>query len=433
MKLLPPYPHQERLIPLIDTRRRYHRYPELSWAEFHTTASLCAELEELGFSICWGRPLYAGATRRNLPAPGALASAFARAEAALGEGNRFLPAMEGGYTGVVATIHGGRPGPTRGFRFDIDALPITESGATDHTPAEAGFRSDNPGVMHACGHDGHLTIGLGLARRLAAQRAELSGRVHLFFQPAEEVAGGGAAFAQLPQLAEVESLVALHVGIVNERKIVCDTTWLAARICEAHFKGRSSHAGNAPHEGKNALLAACQSVAALYAIPRHSDGASRINVGKFISDNANNVVSDSARFRFEVRGATDEVCSFMYERALNTINGAAAMNDVSADVRPVAKFVAGKNSESLVLEVARAAKSLRMLSAGEESASRYLVPASEDATYMTRVVQQAGGTATYLLLCSPTRGGHHNERFDFDEDLLGWGVDLCAELTGLPG
>ena len=73
-------------------------------------------------------------------------------------------------------------------------------------------------------------------------------------------------------------------------------------------------------------------------------------------------------------------------------------------------------------------------SAGDAvSVSNYLVPASEDATCMARTVQQGGGAATYLLLCSPTRGGHHNERFDFDEDLLGWGVDLCAQLTGIEG
>jgi aminobenzoyl-glutamate utilization protein A len=431
MNTLPLYPHADRLAPLVATRRAYHAYPELSWTEFHTTAKLCEELEQLGFTVTWGKTLYEGATRSGLPAPAVLDAAFARASAALGSDNRYLPAMKGGFTGLVATLDGASTGPTRAFRIDIDALPIAESDAAGHVPAAAGFRSRNDGVMHACGHDGHLTIGIGLARRLAASRATLRGRVHLFFQQAEEVAGGGAVFARLPQLAEAESFVALHLGIVSERKLICDATWLAARICDVHFSGRASHAGNAPQDGRNALLAACCAVQALYAIPRHSKGASRVNVGKFSSGNANNVVSDAAQFRFEVRGANDEVCSYMYERAIEIVEGAARMNGVQAEVRPVAQFVGADNSEALVNAVAEAARDVGMRDDAGISVSNYLVPASEDATYMARAVQQRGGRSTYLLLAGQTRGGHHNEQFDFDEDLLGWGVDLCAQLAGI--
>lgn len=433
MDALAQYPHTGRLASLVATRRAYHAWPELSWTEFRTTARLCEELEQLGFSIVWGKALYEDTPRPGLPGAEALASAFARSRAALGPDNRYLPAMEGGFTGLVATMDGARPGPTRGFRFDIDALPIVESDASDHLPAVEGFRSQNEGVMHACGHDGHLTIGLGFARRLAASRATLRGRVHLFFQPAEEVAGGGVAFSRLPQLAQVESFVAMHLGIVAQRKLICDASWLAARIGDVRFSGRSSHAGNAPQDGRNALLAACCATQSLFGIARHSAGESRVNVGRFVSDNANNVISDAATFRFEVRGANDEVCAFMHERAAEVIQGAATMHGVQAEVRDVAQFIGAENSRALVDAVAEAARRIGMPAGDAVSVSNYLVPASEDATCMARTVQQGGGAATYLLLCSPTRGGHHNERFDFDEDLLGWGVDLCAQLTGIEG
>ena len=212
--------------------------------EFQTTAVLCRELEGLGFRIKMGDDLYQSQSIHNLPPEDEMDMAFKKAKQALTADDPYIDKLKGGKTGLVATLKGDRPGPVYGFRFDIDALPIQESDANDHIPASFGFASQHEGIMHACGHDGHMAIGIGLARQLAAARHRIQGTVHLFFQPAEEVAGGGVIFADLPELQEVDKFLTLHVGIIDKRKIICDTTWIAARIYNVHIQGRASHAGN---------------------------------------------------------------------------------------------------------------------------------------------------------------------------------------------
>ena len=108
---------------------------------------------------------------------------WARANGAV---ERFLPHFEEGFTGIVATMDTKRPGPTLAFRVDMDALPILESDTEQHTPMKLNFRSTAEGSMHACGHDAHTSIGLGLATLLAEKNEELNGVIKLIFQPAEE-------------------------------------------------------------------------------------------------------------------------------------------------------------------------------------------------------------------------------------------------------
>ena len=124
-------------------RRDFHRHPELGFQEFRTAGVVARELKELGLEVSTG---------------------IAK-------------------TGVVALIEGSRPGPVVLLRFDMDALPILEQ-------TEADYTSQNPGVMHACGHDGHTAVGLTVARLLHAHQTELAGTVKLVFQPAEEGLGG---------------------------------------------------------------------------------------------------------------------------------------------------------------------------------------------------------------------------------------------------
>lgn len=426
MSELPSCPDTVLMQELSEIRRRFHRAPELSWTEYQTTARLCEELEALGFRIEWGQALYRQPPG-NPPDEDTDRVAWDRAEKALGPDNRYLAEMRGNRTGLVATLEGRGPGRVFGFRFDIDALPITESDAAAHQPTAEGFASSYPGIMHACGHDGHLTIGLGLARRLAANRDRWSGRVHLFFQPAEEVAGGGALFATLPQLAEVEQFTTLHLGIVDRYRIIFDATWIAARIYDVVYRGLSSHAGNAPQAGRNALLAACQAVQGLYALPRHSAGMSRVNVGRFRSDNAHNVIADEVRFRYEVRGGDNAICDFMAEAAERVLDGAARMHGVDWERTVFAEFSSYPNSRALAERIAATAHELGLPEALLQDS--FLVSASEDAGFLIQKVREQGGEATHLILGSPVGGGHHSPTFDFDEQLLGWGVLLFERLV----
>ena len=426
MTVLPTYPDSNQVSDMAKLRRHLHMNPELSWLEFQTTAFLCRQLEKLGYTIRWGSDLYADLRPHNLPPSDQLDAAYQRAETNLGKDNKYLPKMEGGLTGLVATINGADNGPVFGFRLDIDALPIDEQEVDGHLPGDGGFVSTNPGVMHACGHDAHMAIGLGLAKKIAESKDKLKGKVHLFFQPAEEIGGGGVLFADLPELQEVDKFMTLHIGINNERRLICDATWVAAKVFDVRFSGRASHAGNSPQEGRNALLAACQAVQGLYALPRHGAGASRVNVGRFFSENANNVVADDARFRFEVRGANNEICDQMADGARRTIEGAALMNECTTVVDAFSEFSFQPNSPSMVAEIEKAAISLGL---DEQVLSKpKQIPASEDAGYLIQAVQQRGGQAAHIILGCPVRGGHHNSLFDIDEDVMGWGVDLMAAV-----
>jgi amidohydrolase len=113
--------------------------------------------------------------------------------------------------GCVCDVQGAKPGPTRGFRADMDALDLVESTSPEHLPAREGFRSKIEGKMHACGHDFHCAILLGLAKLLAERRAELEGTVRLLFQPGEEGFGGAKRMVEAGYLRGLERVYALHV------------------------------------------------------------------------------------------------------------------------------------------------------------------------------------------------------------------------------
>jgi len=408
-------------------RQDFHRHPELSWCEFRTTAVLCRELEKLGFDVSWGKALWGDLKPHNLPPAEQLEESYRQALQALGDDDPYLADMRGGYTGLVAQLMCSENGPRQAFRFDIDALPVTESDACSHLPHEAGFSSTAEGKMHACGHDGHMATGLGLARIISERREELKGQFTLFFQPAEEVAGGGVHFAKLPQLQDVQRFYSVHLGIVDRPVLVCDATWIAGSVFDVVMKGRSAHAGNNPEFGRNALLAACQAVTGLYGIARHSDGVSRVNVGGMSSDNANNVIADEARFCFEVRGASNEIRNYMEARARQMVEGAAAMQEVDVIISPRTRFENHPNHAHLARWIKEQAIDFGLQL--EEVQDAYQVPASEDATFMTRVVNDQGGQGCHLVFGCPVKGGHHNPTFDIPDHLVAWGSSFYFHLA----
>lgn len=146
---------------LVRIRRDLHRHPETGWLEMRTTAILAKELRALGYEIYTGRAVCKEGARLGLPDAQVLA---AHAEQALAQGapeDELTADVRAGYTGVIAILRCGE-GPTVAMRFDIDALPMTECPQDAHRPMREGFASVNPGMMHACGHDGHAAIGLGV-------------------------------------------------------------------------------------------------------------------------------------------------------------------------------------------------------------------------------------------------------------------------------
>ena len=169
---------------LIELRREFHQYPEPGWCEFWTTARIVEKLERIGVDeIHVGPDALDTDERLGVPDDQELSQWFEKAKSKT-DRTDVLEQIEGGNTGVVAVVKRG-DGPSVGLRVDIDALPIEESSNDEHAPAAEGFRSNNEGFMHACGHDSHITFGLGTLERLI--ESDFSGTFKVFFQPSEEL------------------------------------------------------------------------------------------------------------------------------------------------------------------------------------------------------------------------------------------------------
>ena len=409
-------------------RRELHQYPEIGFREFWTTAKICQYLDALGIEFKFGRALYreikdVAIEKVFLSHLPDLDRFFQNAQEKL-VSDKWLAAQEGGYTGVVAHIKGHKSGPVFGFRFDIDGLPVKESTDADHVPAREGFASTND-CMHACGHDGHITIGLGLAARLVKHRDQLAGDVYLIFQPGEEGFGGGKVFQHFPAVKKLDYLISLHLGIYNEKKIIPNCKFLACQWFKVQFTGVGAHAAVSPELGKNALLAASAAVGQLYAISRHSQGMQRIGVGRFHSDNPTNIVADNAKFDFELRGENNDISGYLYDRASTIIDSAAKMHGCRSEITLRGESITLDNDPALSLTVKQAA--LNLGAAEGDIVDFYLTPGGEDAFYLGDMVHKHGGKSTYICLGSPTKGGHHNPKFDFEEDMMQWGVDILWE------
>ncbi|MBU6519166.1 amidohydrolase [Pantoea sp. B270] len=416
-------------IPQMQTwRRDLHQYAESGWLEFRTATLVAEEMHRLGYQLQLGREVIDADARMGLPSAEVLAQQEARAlqQGALPQ---WLPHFSGGFCGVVATLDTGRPGPVMGFRVDMDALDQTESAAADHLPTREGFASCNPDMMHACGHDGHTTIGLALAGVLMAMKHQLSGRIKLIFQPAEEGVRGAKAMVAAGVLDDVDLFTAIHLGTgVPPGEIVCGSdSFLATTKLDVRFTGVGAHAGGKPEEGRNALLAAAQATLALHTLPQHSGGVARVNVGVLQAGSGRNVVPDVALMKVETRGASNQVNDDIYQQALRVIAGAAAMYGVEHEVTLMGGARSCTPSPAWVSFIHQQAEALGLFSSVIDSKQQ--AAGSEDATYMMERVQQRGGQASYVIFGCELAAGHHNARFDFDEAVMATAVQMLATLA----
>ena len=227
---------------------------------------------------------------------------------------------------MIGILHCGK-GPTVALRFDMDALPLTETAEAGHFPADNGFRSLNDGVMHACGHDGHTTVGLGVAEVLTAHRGQLHGTLKLIFQPAEEGVRGARSIVEKGHLDGVDYVLGAHMGGNSDTKKcmigVGDGRTLATTKMDVTYRGRSSHAGVSPETERNAMLSAATAVLNLHAIPRVGTAPTRVNVGKLVAGTGRNLICYNAKLEIEVRENTRESNNFMYEYAKRIVTAAA--------------------------------------------------------------------------------------------------------------
>ena len=369
---------------MIQNRRILHKIPETAWQEKETTRFLAAALKEMGYEIITGE------------------------------------AVAGHETGVIATLRC-QDGPTFVLRFDIDALAANECSSPSHFPSKAGFRSGYEGFMHACGHDGHAAIGLGCARLLMDLRHTLRGTIRLIFQPAEEGGRGAAPIVQRGWLDDADFFLAGHIvgreytdgqpaDVISG---VCNS--LATTKFDAIFTGRSCHAAS-PEQGASVISAMASAILNLNGIPRHSEGATFLNIGRISAGEGRNIVAGQGKMELEVRGATTELNQYMENRAFQILQDSAHLYGCQAEIE-----IQG-NAPSLTSSPELCA-TLRALCRERLEFVRVLdtsVPfrASEDAAVMLERVICRGGQGAYLLFPTDNTAPLHSCSYDFNETIL---------------
>ncbi|MDF2658148.1 MAG: peptidase [Paenibacillus sp.] len=413
---------------MIAWRRNLHAHPEPGWLEYRTAVFVAAQLASLGLEVTAGRDACSSKARMGVPDAETIR---AHEELALKEGvdPDWLGQMKGGHTAVVGVLRGAKPGPVIALRFDLDCVEVGEDEGSEHLPRKLGFASRRSGLMHACGHDGHLAIGLGVAAKLAASANELAGEVRLLFQPAEEGCRGAQSMVASGWLDGVDYLFCGHIGLKSKTlgEIVGSVSgFLSTTKIDAVFRGRAAHAGESPEQGNNALLAACAAALHLHGISRHGGGATRVNVGRLEGGAGRNVVPGEASLKLELRGETEELNAYMAGETSRILAAAAALYDVTCDWVTVGRGTSAEGDVSLIPLIE---KECAALEAVGSFISTLPFGASEDATFMLRKVQEQGGRGVYMLFGSPLAAGHHHPSFDFDERVLGIAAELLVRLV----
>ena len=402
-------------------RRDFHKHPEMAWYEMRTSAIIAKTLTELGYDdVLTGKEVCLESARMGVPSEEEL-QAHAREAIAWGAPEEYLTdEMKEGYTGVIGILHCGE-GPVVALRFDIDCLGMREDATTEHRPYREGFASEHLGWMHACGHDGHATIGLGVAEVLMKMRDQIHGTVKLIFQPGEEGGKGARAIVAHGHLDDVDYFIGTHVAPSGgpDDGDLTPGTWgsLANWKYDVHFYGKAAHAGGFPEKGCNAIVAAANAVLNLYAIPRHSDGITRVNVGVIEGGTGRNVIPDHAVLQMEVRGATTEINSYMDEQAKRICQAAADIAGCRCEMVLQGGGESQQSDEDFLAYIGNLVRE-QMSDLKVSSCENAQNWGSEDISLMMNRVQEHGGKATYMRSVTDMASAQHTTAFDFDEKVL---------------
>ena len=368
---------------LIEWRHQLHKFPELGFEEYQTAEFIAEKLNQMGLEV-----------------------------------NRGLAV-----TGVVATLTvGSGNGPKIGLRADMDALPILERSEFEHA-------SKNPGVMHACGHDGHTTMLLGAAKYLAETK-NFDGTVQFIFQPAEEGKGGGEKMIAdgLFELFPVDEVYGMHniPGIKVGEFAVCPGPIMAARDnFEVFVKGRGSHAAM-PHQGVDPVVVGSHIVLALQTITSRNMDPQKslvVSVTQFHAGEAFNIIPDEIILRGTCRVLDPQIQETLPERLERIVDGVASTFGAKAELVYHKGYPATVNSEQASEFCAEVAKEI----AGSNEAVD-LKPApsmgAEDFSYM---LQKKPGC--YIWTGNGDTAGLHHPEYDFNDETIAVGASYWARLV----
>lgn len=409
---------------LINIRRQLHQNPEEGWSEFTTTAFLVTTLRGYGYDVLTGRKVVA--PEACLGREESVVKAGLERARRNGVSEELLSKMEE-LTGCVAVLDTGRPGPTLAIRFDIDCVPVTECTDDTHVPAKEGFISKNPGFMHACGHDAHMSMGLAVAHWVMDNKDKLSGKIKILFQPAEEGVRGAAGMAASGILDDCDYFLGSHVAMSAKSGEIATNLYgyLCTTKLDVTFHGKPAHAGACPQEGRNALTAAANATVQMMGISRHSGGMTRINIGQLIAGEGRNVIPSKAVMKLEVRGETGEINQYMVDQVTNICKGIAMSFGVTYEMRKMGEAVDLTADQELVDILNAAGRATPGITVVDKALN---FGGSEDATILARRVQAHGGKAAFFLWGSDRPSGHHTSTFDIKESDLDPALEVWTHI-----
>ena len=424
---------------LVSYRREFHHYPENGWHEFRTSARIAEILTGLGYDVLMGPDVIEPA---SVGEPERLTQEQIQAEMdrAVRQGaNPDFVARTKGWPGVMAVLDTGREGPVSAMRFDIDCLPYDEPEKAGYRPYDEGYLSCNPKSVHACGHDGHTAIGLGIAEELLRRKDQLKGKIKLFFQPAEETFYGAQSIVDKGHLDDVMNFIAVHIALSAENKplpshtIACGCRdFLSDRQLDVYLEGRAAHPCGASQDGKNALLAACSATLNIHSIAPHEAGLCRVNVGEIHAGVCANTIAPNAMMRIEYRGQYPAISEYAGKRIFDILDGTAKAYDLDYHYVDYGEVPAGASDYGMMEIVQRAAKQVPWF---ETVYFEGNVGGTDDAAVMITKVQQNGGIGSYVGIGADAACTVHDPEFDFDEDCLRAAVDVCVlaleEINGI--
>jgi amidohydrolase len=372
---------------LVARRRDFHQHPELAFEEVRTAGIVAQELGRLGLEVQTGV----------------------------------------GKTGVIGLLEGDKDGPTVLVRADMDALPIHEENTFP-------YASTVPGKMHACGHDGHTAIALGVAKLLSQYRGQIAGRVKFVFQPAEELASGAKAMIQDGALTDPRPDVSLGLHIWNSMPfgqlgVAEGPVMSGASIFTVKITGKGGH-GAAPELSIDPVVCAAQLITAFQTIVSRSVGpldSAVISVTRVTSGTAFNVIPQEATLQGTVRTFRLEIRDLVERRMREICQGIGAAMGCTIQFEIEHLVLPVTNNP----EVSARARRIFAGMVGEDKLKLdERTMGSEDVGLF---MDDVPGMYFFLgAAVPPTDGnyyGHHHPRFDFDESALPLGVALLSSAV----